>query len=538
MLPSWRVLLALPMVVAGLAACSPSAPAIEDVSPHKGDGGVPGDAPIKVTFDRPMDRESVSSRLLIEPALVGCTASDCPINWLDRTLVFSHPKNEFRADTKYTVHIKPGYRDSAGRVNTIEHVWEFRTETAPTLQSSSPGADATGVDPDVDVTLQFSRPMKTPTPEQLQLIDLGSETTPAVPYHASLDPTDPSRLVVAPVRLLHSRHRYRVVLTSDFQDARHNSLTRALALNFTTGDADLSRSLGFVVLDEGGVSGRRIAVLRPPATLAAPAATLRVVYESTNPIMDFGWSPDARHLYTLEGTPAQVVRMDLAGDATVPLGIQAASIAVSPTSDEIAYVTANGALHLWSPPAGAGTAPTDLVVANAGVQVGAPSWSGDGRRLALAVEAPGGAGLAVLDRATLSRFVVPGVHLVLGGPEARPRWSYDGAAVAFQREAAGGPEIWTFRPLVAQGSGLTRIGSLSSAQLAWSSEGSTLYATGSAGPGRPRLLQRAAAQPVEGQSGGFASLRGSVPGDDNAATPEFDRRFAFVRNAGGQPSSG
>jgi hypothetical protein len=532
---SWRALVALPLVLLGLAACSPSAPAIEDVSPHKGDGGVAGDAPIKVTFDRPMERQSVSERLLIDPALQGCTPSACPITWVDRTLVLSHPKNEFRADTKYTVHIKPGYRDSVGRQNTIEHMWEFRTETAPTLQSSNPSADAKGVGPDVDVTLQFSRPMRAPTLEQLQLIDLASETSPAVPYRVSLDPGDQSRVVVAPVHLLRSRHRYRIVLTSDFQDTRHNNLTRALTLNFTTGDADLSRSLAFSVLDGGGGTGSRIAVLRPPATLGAPAPTLRVVHDSTTPITDFDWSFDARHLYALENSPSQLVRVDLGTGAAESLGIQATTMAVSPTRDEVAYVATDRSLHLWAPTAVAGAAPTDLRVTEAAVQAGPPSWSGDGRRLALVIDAPDGPGLAILDRATLSRFVVPGVRLAVSGPGGQPRWSFDGAAVAFERDAAGGPEVWTFRPLAAQGPGLTRIGRLSSAQLAWSSEGSTLYATGNASASLPRLLQRAAAQPVEGQLGGFAALRASVPGDDMVATPAFDRRVAFVRTTGGVP---
>jgi len=165
---------------------------------------------------------------------------------------------------------------------------------------------------------------------------------------------------------------------------------------------------------------------------------------------------------------------------------------VSPTKDEVAYVAADRSLHLWSPSPVLGGAPTDLRVAEAAVQVGPPSWSGDGRRLALVIDAPDGPALATLDRATLSRFVVPGVRLADSGPQGQPRWSFDGAAVAFERATAAGPEVWTFRPLAPQGSGLTRIGRLHSAQLAWSSEGSTLYASG----GLPRLLQRAAAQPV------------------------------------------
>ena len=304
--PATILMIGMPVIAIGLAACSPSAPAIEDVSPHKGDGNVPGDAPIKVTFDRPMDRQSVESRFQLEPALTSCTPSICPVSWNDRTMTFSHTKVEFQPDTRYQVHIKPGYRDTAARANSIEHVWEFRTETSPALQSSTPAADATGVAPDGDLLLQFSRAMQTPTHDHLKLIDLETVTPTAVPFRLSLDPGDQSRVVVAPVHLLRSRHRYRLSVTADYQDARHNDLGHPITINFSTGEADLSRSLAFSVLDVGGAVGHRIAVLRPPASLGAPAPSLRLAYESTVPILDFAWAPDARHLYTVEGAPPKL----------------------------------------------------------------------------------------------------------------------------------------------------------------------------------------------------------------------------------------
>lgn len=518
----------------GLTACSPSAPAIEDVSPHKGDGNVPGDAPIKITFDRPMDRGSVVSRFQLEPTLNTCTPSICPVSWNDRTMTFSHSRVEFQPDTRYQVRLKPGYRDTAGRVNNIEHAWEFRTESAPTLQSSTPAADATGVPPDADLVLQFSRSMQTPSTDELVLVDTEKDTATPVPFRVTLDPGDQSRVVVAPVRLLHSRHHYRLSLAAGWQDARHNDIGHLIQLNFVTGDADLSRSLAFSVLDPGGAVGHRLAILHPPASLGAPAPSIRLVYDSAVPIVDFAWAPDARHIYTVEGAPGQLLRVDAATGVAQPLGISSALFGVSPTRDEVAYVAADRSLHLWSPARATGLPATDIAVAAAGAQVGAPSWSGDGRRLALTVDAADGPTLAILDRATLSRFLVGGVKLEGAGPEGEPRWSFDGQAVAFQRDVSGNPEVWTFRPLVNQGSGLTRIGPLHSAELAWSSDGATLFAAGDTGSGTPRLLRRAPAQPLEGQSSGFVALKGSLLGDSMPTTPSFDRRLAFLRPAGGQ----
>jgi hypothetical protein len=447
-------------------------------------------------------------------------------------MVFSHPQNEFQADTKYAVRIRPGYRDAAGRVNNIEHSWEFHTDTAPALQATVPPADAPGVPPDVDITLQFSRAMQVPSQLQLKLIDSESDIAAAVPCRVILDPTDASRVVVSPLRLLASRHRYRLLITPDFQDARHNDIGHAVHLSFTTGDADLTRSLAFSVLGTPGPAGHRIAVLRPPVSLGAPAPSLRVVYQSADSIADFGWAEDAHHLYTLEGTPAQIVRVNVADGSAQRLSIAATAMATSPARDEIAYVAPDRTLHLWSPPQVAGTAAGDIPLPDAGTQQGAPSWSGDGRRLALTIETPDGPALAVLERSTLSRFVVPGVHLAVGGP---PRWSVDGSALAFERAMSGGPEVWIFRPLAAAGSDLNRIGKISGAALAWSSDGATVYAAGELDGEDVRLLTRAPALPLDGQTAVFTRLRSTIAGDNMPATPAFDRRLAFIRAAAGVP---
>src|SRR5258708_28630700 len=138
-----RVLAALPLLLLALPACAPSAPAIEDVSPHKGDGGVAGDAPIKITFDRAMDRESVSTRFQLSPAISGRSVSRCPVTWKDRTMVFSHLAYGFQPDNKYTVRLRPGYRDTSGHANDIGHSWALHTATAPALQSADPPSRAT-----------------------------------------------------------------------------------------------------------------------------------------------------------------------------------------------------------------------------------------------------------------------------------------------------------------------------------------------------------------------------------------------------------
>jgi Tol biopolymer transport system component len=49
------------------------------------------------------------------------------------------------------------------------------------------------------------------------------------------------------------------------------------------------------------------------------------------------------------------------------------------------------------------------------------------------------------------------------------------------------------------------------------------------------LIQAALGQPLDGQTAGFAPVRGSRTGDTSPVVPSFDRRIAFVRRAAGVP---
>lgn len=518
---------ALGLLATGLAltACLPSAPAIENVSPYKGQGGVPGDAPVSVTFDRAMDRASVEDRFELKPALDGCDRIACPFGWTGSTFSMSHPGHPFSSDTKYRVFVHPGYKDEGGQVNTVEHVWEFRSETAPTLRSSTPAAGATGLAADVDVTLQFSRAIQPPTAAQVTLRPTASVTAPTIDYHLTVGTDDPTLLTVSPLRPLRPNTSYRLSVSGDVEDTHHNRLGKPIDIDFSTGSLGLGRSLGFAVLDAGG-RPMRIAALRPPASLNAPAPSLRVIYQASEPIRSWGWSFDATHLYTLEGPGNTVRSVNLATGESAALPFKASTMAVSPVADELAFVAPDGALHLWSGGA-------DVAVPQAGQQAAVPAWSGDGHRLATVVD--DGADrkvLAIVDRGTLSRYVVPAVA-VAPGPMV---WSFDGANLAFMRDpgAAKAAEVWIFRALAADPPALQRVDALAATSLAWASDGGSLYAATAVGGGQG-ALQRAPARPVPGQPTAFTAVRNTQGAAVSPVTPSFDRRVAFIRVADNQP---
>ncbi|HEV1997688.1 MAG TPA: Ig-like domain-containing protein [Candidatus Dormibacteraeota bacterium] len=516
-------------LLAAFTSCGPAGPAIQEISPAKGEANVAGDAPIKITFNHDMDRASVEARFVLRPPIDGCDPATCPVKWNGRTLTMAHPLHQFAANTRYRVTLKPGYRDNGGQVEGLEHFWEFTTESAPGVGAVTPSDGSTGVAVDADITVQLTRSVLVPAPPALSLI---AEADPVpVAYRVAIAPDDSRRLVVSPVGLLRPRTRYTIHVSAGVQDAHHNPLGTERDFHFTTGALDLTRSLGFLVRDPGGTTASRVALLRPPAGLNAPAPSLRLIYTSDHPVASFGWSPDATSLYVLHTSGVlEIVPLD--GSAARNSGILAASMATDPSQDELAYVTTDGTLHIWRPePRGASN---DVAVSQAGIVSGRPVWSGDGRRLAFAATgARGGLVLRQLDRETLSASDVPGVALPNRG--AVLAWSFDGTALALTRSGMAAPEVWVYRPLAAQGTGLQKLGALDTSWMSWSADGGTVFAAGSAAAGRPSLIQSALGQPVEGQTAGFSPVRGSRAGDTAPEVPTFDRRIAFVRQAAGVP---
>lgn len=527
--PAWATrVLPLGLAVLAVAACGPAGPAIQEVSPGKGESNVAGDAPIRVTFNNDMDRASVESRLRLEPAIAGCDKTGCPVSWNGRTLTVRHDGHQFLAATRYRVTLRAGYRDSAGRVEGLEHFWEFTTEGAPSVASITPADKSSGVAVDTDIGIQLTRNALVPAADQVSLSS--SRDAGSLAYRVAIAPDDPRRLVLSPLLLLHPRTTYTLHLGTGVEDIHHNPVGVAHDYQFTTGALDLTRSLAFMVRDDATGVSSRIAALRPPAGINSPAPSLRLLYAGSQPIKTFAWASDSSALYVLDAAGAITVSQ-LDGSLAVRTGISAAFIAANPSRDELAYVTSSGVLHLWRRSLATGA---DVAVTQAGTITGTPAWSGDGRRLSfVAADGHGGQVLRLLDRETLSVADVPGVAPAASGTVMA--WSFDGSALAFTRPGSGTPEVWAYRPLATQGNGLMRLGLMDARSLAWSSDGNLVFATGTVPGSDKQLLERALGQPVDGQVGGFSLVRGTQPGDAQPVAPSFDRRVAFTRSAAGAP---
>jgi len=267
------VLLVLLLSAALLAGCD-SPPQILDISPGRGAREVPTNQPVRIHFDRPLDRASVASRFSLKPKVSG------QVDWeAANTLVFRHETLE--PSKQYLVSLVGGYRDAAGNVNGLNHSWSFQTESAPELRSTTPAQGEAQVDPASYLNLAFSREMDA---ESFR----GAVTfSPAVPYAVRSDPNDGNRILIAPRSLLDPSTDYQVSISANATDADGNHLAPT-KLRFRTGEVrSLARWITFVASESGTAAGSGV-------WMVDEAGFPRILEEGT--IDSFSWSLDGSNL--------------------------------------------------------------------------------------------------------------------------------------------------------------------------------------------------------------------------------------------------
>ncbi len=254
------------------------------ISPSRGATGVRSNAPVRIEFDRAMDRASVASRFHLVPGVRGS------LRWIgERELVFEHPGAPFEPSHRYRVVLAPGYRDLQGNANDLRHSWTFQTEAPPVLTGTSPASGQDQVDPSTYVSLTFSRPM------QLSTLERAVSFAPRVPFTVHRDPLDANRAVIAPDSLLEPHVSYQVAITSAALDPDGNHLAQGGVISFTTGPvrplhhwvsfvarSPLGNDAGVWLVDES----------RFPRTLL------------DTPVDGYSWSPDGTRLllHSSDGT--------------------------------------------------------------------------------------------------------------------------------------------------------------------------------------------------------------------------------------------
>jgi uncharacterized protein YfaS (alpha-2-macroglobulin family) len=133
----------------------PIAPLVLSYLPETGQEQ-PVDAPLEITFDQPMDQDSVEKAFAIEPG----ASVDGIFDWSDdaRTLRFTLDKG-FERGQRYKVRVVETASSQAGR--PLQRPFEMRFSAVGFLEvtNTQPGYDTAEILPDSSVTVMFNRPV-------------------------------------------------------------------------------------------------------------------------------------------------------------------------------------------------------------------------------------------------------------------------------------------------------------------------------------------------------------------------------------------
>jgi len=262
------------LVWGALASCGGNPPQIVDYSPERGATDVSTAAPIRITFDHDVDKDSVEGRLSLVPA------TQASVRWANgHQLLYEHAT--LAPHTTYEVVLEAGYTDYAGNAYALRHRWSFVTEGPPSLAATTPGNNETGVDPASYLRLEFSRDMNAAS------LAGAISISPLVAFKVRLDPTDSRRVIVAPDSLLDAAKTYALTINTAARDADGNRLARDRTFAFTTGPIRPLR--GWVAFAARRADGTSTGVW-----IVNDSGFPRHLVDET--VESFSWSPDGSHL--------------------------------------------------------------------------------------------------------------------------------------------------------------------------------------------------------------------------------------------------
>ena len=517
------VLLFLALLMPLVAGCALNPPRIVSISPSRDVQDVPTNQVISISFDRPMNHDSVEKRFGLKPALTACSGSTgCRFAWSGNTLTFIHTRANFDLSTAYTVSMHAGYADASGQQNTLEHSWRFTTEGRPTLTAVDPSDNASAVAPDRNIVLSFSRPMRSDS------VHVAVQLSPDVPFLLRTKPGgDGSQFEIIPTTVLQPNQSYTVSIDRPL-DLHDNAIYGRVQTRFRTGPLSLSRKIGYLVAQRGQPAFA-VGIVDPHADAFLGRSTPKIVYSLSaqsqlqDAILSFDWSPDGQRLVVVQaprgtdGGPIQIV--DLPTGTVIRPGINGSAVYWS-ADGTIVYLR-NGTLRRFRPATLEDLALTDPADGRVQDPV---ALSPDGKSIAFSTaDAQGVNHLWILNLDLRTRYRPIG----LDDPADHPAWSPNGTKLAFRRLTASGPELWVYDLSASGASAYRRGGPLDITGSAWLNDNSTLFAA--TGGGAVAALYRVNIFSA-GEAGGVVKVTGSkeAPNGSTPNAPAYDRRVSFV----------
>ena len=139
------------------------APTVVATTPSDGASDASSGVQLTAIFSKAMAPSTISALTFTLKQGANPIAGTVTFDLASNTATFS-PDSALALNLVYTATISTGAKDSAGLALAADYIWSFTTSAnatvePPTVVSTLPGADSTGVSPDTAVSATFSGPM-------------------------------------------------------------------------------------------------------------------------------------------------------------------------------------------------------------------------------------------------------------------------------------------------------------------------------------------------------------------------------------------
>jgi hypothetical protein len=219
------------------AAPDTTPPTVSSVMPANNATGIMLNASVSATFSEAMTNAALNtSSFSLRPSASGPTVAGT-VNVSGNTATFT-PSTSLAGSTQYTATIDAGVTDAAGNALGSNYVWQFKTgaapdTTPPTVSTTSPADNATGIALNTSVSATFSEAMNNSTLNTASFT-LGVHGGPSVTGTVQVSG---NTATFTPTASLAGNTRYHARITTAAMDTAGNALAATYTWHFTTGAA-------------------------------------------------------------------------------------------------------------------------------------------------------------------------------------------------------------------------------------------------------------------------------------------------------------
>jgi len=295
------------------APALPAAPAVTSTNPAGGALAVGFLAPVQALFSRAMDPNSLTTTTFTVTQNGAAVAGTVAASGTLATFTAAGPLSP---STQYRATLGTGVKDAQGTPLAAAYTWSFTTAavadtTAPTVTTTSPLANATGVDVKAALTATFSKPINpaTVTGGTFTLVQGASPVAGALTFGPG-----GTTATLTPGSTLAASSLYTVTLGTGVKDQSGNALAAPFTWSFTTGlvpakgpaAVNLGTAGNYAILAKTGISTVPPSAITGDLGLSPAAASF---------LTGFSLTADASNVFA---TSPQIVGKAFAANYAVP----------------------------------------------------------------------------------------------------------------------------------------------------------------------------------------------------------------------------